>query len=326
MKKLIPFILLMTFVSAVFAAEPKLYLTGRIKEALGKSDLCNAIVLRYDSAGVPRDTVRCSGITYVNGEPKDVAAFGFEVPLRDSVYVFDVECEGYEPQTVTYRVENVGKRERYRRIPVIYMERAAHKLDEVTVTASKIKFYNKGDTVVFNADAFQLAEGSMLDALIAQLPGVELNEAGQIKVNGEFVESLLLNGKEFLDGQNNLMLENIAAYTVKNVEVYEGQTPEEKWRNDGNQKRHLTMDVKLKREYNHGWIINAQGGYGTEDRYTGRLFASWFSPTTNITLMGNVNNLNDNRQPGKNDTWTPEMMPSGTKQYRMGGEIGRAHV
>ena len=319
MKKLIPFILLMTFVSAVFAAEPKLYLTGRIKEALGKSDLCNAIVLRYDSAGVPRDTVRCSGITYVNGEPKDVAAFGFEVPLRDSVYVFDVECEGYEPQTVTYRVENVGKRERYRRIPVIYMERAAHKLDEVTVTASKIKFYNKGDTVVFNADAFQLAEGSMLDALIAQLPGVELNEAGQIKVNGEFVESLLLNGKEFLDGQNNLMLENIAAYTVKNVEVYEGQTPEEKWRNDGNQKRHLTMDVKLKREYNHGWIINAQGGYGTEDRYTGRLFASWFSPTTNITLMGNVNNLNDNRQPGKNDTWTPEMMPSGTKQYRMGG-------
>ncbi|MCM1076697.1 MAG: hypothetical protein NC411_04980 [Bacteroides sp.] len=66
----------------------------------------------------------------------------------------------------------------------------------MTVTASKIKFYNKGDTIVYNADAFQLAEGSMLDALIAQLPGVELNDQGQIKVNGQFVESLLLNGRE----------------------------------------------------------------------------------------------------------------------------------
>lgn len=318
MKRFIPLLLLLSFVAGAFA-DDRMYLRGRIKESVGKTDLLKGYVLLYDSAGAVRDTVRTSGRRYSNGEMKDVSYFGFMVSKKDSTYVFDVECEGYTPQTVTYRVENVGKRETYRTIPTVYLERAPHKLNEVTVTASKIKFYNKGDTVVFNADAFQLAEGSMLDALIAQLPGVELNESGQIKVNGEFVESLLLNGKEFLDGQNNLMLENIAAYTVKNIEVYEGQTPEEKWRNDGNQKRHLTMDVKLKREYNQGWIINAQGGYGTEDRYMGRLFASWFTPTTNITLLGNANNLNDNRQPGKSDTWTPEMMPSGTKQYRMGG-------
>lgn len=163
-----------------------------------------------------------------------------------------------------------------------------------------------------------LQRGSMLDALIAQLPGVELNDNGQIKVNGEFVESLLLNGKQFLDGNNQLMLENIGAYTVKNIEVYKGETPEEKWRKDGTEPKHLTMDVKLKKEYNHGWLINAQGGLGTKERYTGRIFASWFSPTTNIAVMGNINNLNDNRQPGKNDTWTPEMMPSGTKKYKMG--------
>lgn len=79
----------------------------------------------------------------------------------------------------------------------LFLERAPHKLNEVVVTASKIKFYNRGDTIVYNADAFQLAEGSMLDGLIAQLPGVELSSNGQIKVNGEFVESLLLNGKQF---------------------------------------------------------------------------------------------------------------------------------
>lgn len=95
------------------------------------------------------------------------------------------------------------------------------------------------------------------------------------------------------------MLENIGAYTVKNVEVYKGQTHLEKWRNDPNAEKHLTMDVKLKKEYSMGWIINAQGAAGTKERYLGRFFASWFTPTTNITLLGNFNNLNDNRQPGK---------------------------
>lgn len=294
------------------------YLDGYVKEAVGKTDLVDALVIRRDNNTSLPDTIRMSGLRYRNGEEERIANFYVPVERKDTTYVFDVVCEGYTPYTLVYDLKNIGKRERYRSLPTVYLKRAPRMLDEVTVTTSKIKFYNKGDTIVFNADAFQLAEGSMLDALIAQLPGVELNDNGQIRVNGEFVESLLLNGKQFLDGNNQLMLENIGAYTVKNIEVYKGQTPEEKWRNDGSTPKHLTMDVKLKKEYNFGWIINAQGGAGTKERYYGRLFASWFSPTTTVALMGNVNNLNDNRQPGKNDSWTPEMMPSGTKTYRMG--------
>lgn len=296
-----------------------LHLSGRVKESFGKTDLTNAVVVRYDAAGNPIDSIKTQGRSYTReGGFVDRAFFGFGVEKVDSTYTFDVVCPGYITQTVVYRVENVGKREVYRTIPTVFLEREPYKLKEVTVTASKIKFYNKGDTIVYNADAFQLAEGSMLDALIAQLPGVELNDDGQIKVNGEFVESLLLNGKQFLDGNNQLMLENIGAYTVKSVEVYKGQTVMEKWVGDPNSEKHLTMDVKLKREYNMGWIVNAQGGVGTEDRYSGRLFASWFTPTLKLSLIGNVNNLNDSRKPGQNDTWTPDMMPSGTREYRMG--------
>lgn len=71
------------------------------------------------------------------------------------------------------------------------------KLKEVKVTATLVKMVMKKDTVVFNADAFQLAEGSMLDQLVARLPGVELRGNGQIYVNGRFVSSLLLNGEDF---------------------------------------------------------------------------------------------------------------------------------
>lgn len=150
----------------------------------------------------------------------------------------------------------------------------------------------------------------MLDALIAQLPGAKIDENGKITVNGEFVESLLLNGKEFFKGDNKVMLDNIGAYTVKNIQVYKGHTQREKWTNDPIPPQHLTMDVKLKKEYSNTWIINAQGGYGTSERYLERLFASWFSPKTTIAVSANANDLNDNRQPGKSDSWTPESMPS----------------
>lgn len=85
-------------------------------------------------------------------------------------------------------------------------------LDELTVTATKIKFYLTNDTLVYNADAFQLQEGSLLDGLIAQFPGAELKSDGQIFVNGKKVESLLLNGRDFFKGDNTVLLDNLPAY------------------------------------------------------------------------------------------------------------------
>lgn len=106
------------------------------------------------------------------------------------------EYDGYETCYLaipahTFKGRNDMKRfDAYtRRIPRSRMDRD---LKEVAVVATKVKFYMKKDTLVFNADAFQLAEGSMLDALIRQLPGAELKDDGRILVNGRQVESLLL--------------------------------------------------------------------------------------------------------------------------------------
>ena len=48
----------------------------------------------------------------------------------------------------------------------------------------------KGDTLVYNAAVFQLSEGSMLDQLVRQLPGVELRDGGRIYVNGRYANSV----------------------------------------------------------------------------------------------------------------------------------------
>lgn len=282
-----------------------LWIRGRVMESLANMDLHKAFAVPIDAKGNYGDTIYADidvEFLGMNGV-RERSFINLFAPRVDSTYVFEIGAPGYTPKTVVYKVERLGKREMMREMPATVLERAPRQLGEVTVTASKVKFYNKGDTLVYNADAFQLADGSMLDALISQLPGVELNNKGEIRVNGEYVETLLLNGKQFFSSDKKLMLENIGAYTVKDVEVYKGQTRIEKWIDNPLKEKHLTMNVKLKKEYSRGWILNAQGGYGTEDRYMGRLFASSFGLKSNVALIGNINNLNDTFDPSDYGSW-----------------------
>ncbi len=289
----------------------KSLLRTSIKDATWKRDVEDAFVIPYDNDGNPLDTIKANGFKWNGSEVVKTSDVSVPVNQGDTSVVFDAGAPGYETITVHWTFKPLSKREVSRDMDPILLNKN-RVLKEVTVTASKVKFYNKGDTIVYDADAFQLAEGSMLDALISQLPVAKIDENGRITVIGEFVETLLLNGKDLCNNEQSVMLENIPAYTVKNVQVYKGRTKEEKFTGDETTPRHLTMDVKLKKEYSNGWLINAQAGYGTSDRYLGRLFASWFSPTTSVVVTGLANNLNDNRTPGKSDSWTPESMPSGT--------------
>lgn len=291
-----------------------LIIKNRVVESLAKRDLTNAFMIPIDSDGNPGDTIKARPeFDFVSRNLHRTKAYvSFMTGRMDSTYIFEIGCPGYITQTISYKVDRVGKRETEREMPMTVLERVPYELKELEVVASKVKFYHNGDTLVYNADAFQLPDGSMLDELIRQLPGVELSSDGVIKVNGDPVETLLLNGKHFFKGNNKLMLENLGAYTVDKVKVYRGQTAVEKWIGDPNAEKHLTMDVKLKKEYSTGYILNTQGGAGTEDRYLGNLFASWFSNLANISLVGNINNVGDFfGLHGAEDSWRPPQTSKG---------------
>lgn len=204
-------------------------------------------------------------------------------------------------------------------VGVFEIKEQVYQLKETSVVASQIKMVMKGDTVVYNASAFQLAEGSMLDALISQLPGVELKDDGQIFVNGKFVKNLLLNGKDFFKGDPKFALENLPAYMVDKVKVYDktGRLSDFMKRDMGD--KEYVMDVRLKKQYSIGWIANAEVGGGTEDRYMGRLFGLRFTDNSRLTVFANLNNLNDNRRPGRSGDWRPGDMPTGLQTTQVGG-------
>lgn len=193
---------------------------------------------------------------------------------------------------------------------------AEQRLGEATVSATRVQMVMKGDTVVYDARAFQTAEGSMLEELIEQLPGVRLDDSGRITLNGKFVSSLLLNGKDFFRGDPTVALRNLPAYMVDKVKGYE-RTP--KGLSSRSEVRETVLDVQLKREYSRGYIANTDWAAGTRDRYAGRLFGLCFTDRSRVSLYGKLNNVNDTRRPGRNGSWEPTDLVGGLTAQKEAG-------
>lgn len=179
----------------------------------------------------------------------------------------------------------------------VFMQKRPRKeiqLGEATVKATKLMMVMKGDTLVYNADAFQLAEGSMLDKLISMLTGVELKKDGVITVNGRRVDRLLVNGEDFFTDSPKVALENLPAYTVDKVKVYERMNDRDRalgYTKEEVGKQPLAMDVQLKKQYSMGGFANVGGAYGTDGHYGARLFALRFTRQSRIGMYANINDF-----------------------------------
>ena len=267
----------------------------------------------FTKARVPKDSLKVYLLNVTDSAVVDTAevweswnytgisstGYGFAVPARPAKYIIKATHPDYETTYMNYEVRYI-RRNRYFALPALRMRRLRRdfdrdggNLDEVVVTATKVKMVYKGDTIVYNADAFNIPEGSMLDALIKQLPGVELKENGEIFVNGKKIDNLTLNGADFFKGKNKMMLENLPYYTVKNVEVFNKSTPRSKFTGRDVEQKEYTMDVVLKREYHVGGTAYVEGGYGTDNRYRGKGFGMRYSDHSRAILFGGANNLNE---------------------------------
>ena len=295
---------------------------GKVVDSMTRNDLPGAVVTLMTKDSTVLATKEAKSLWMNMDQSGYTSDFYFEVPHRSESYILKATFEGHDTTYVDYTLSNVGRREFLRQLSPILMPKTIRRsMREVTVTASKVMFYYRGDTVVYNADAFQLAEGSMLDALVKQLPGVELMDGGVITVNGKLVDALLLNGKDFFRGNNRVMLDNLPAYIVKQVEVYDqyGDKSEFLGQKLENDKRYV-MDVRLKKEYSIGWLVNVEGGAGPtighndeendNARYLGRLFAMRFTDHSRVAAYANANNLNDGEKPGESSGFNMEVNPA----------------
>lgn len=312
-------ILIVLSLSALSAQNTKHYIYGGIFDDLTRERLIGVKVELMDTNYITLDSMHTQSNVNIGDRMN-----GWYLPVESNTpYIVRFKMKGYEIEDIPVRPIKFMRRQRISFVKDVFMRKEIKKinLDEVTVQATKIKIYTKNDTIVYNADAFYVAEGSMLSELIKQLPGVELKENGEIFVEGEKVDNLLLNGEEFDSTDPQTLLQNLPSYYVKDVKVYDkmGEMSEFIGKSLGEDDKEYVMDVRLKKEYSIGWLANAEGAYGTANRYRGRFFGTRFSPQSRVTLFGNMNNLSENGQPADNGNWNGSQLNVGLQAGKTGG-------
>ena len=298
--------------------ERKVSLYGQVFDSFTRNYLDSAMVMvmTEDSIVIARDTAR----TYTYETRVYGQSYSVPVPAQPARFIIQAEAPGYAPACINYELKSIRRNGSFH-LPAIYLKKVKKdvametEMKEFVVKASKVQLVWKGDTMVYDATAFNLAECSMLDDLIRQLPGVELKENGEIFVNGEKIDYLTLNGKDFFKGNNKMMLENLPYFTVKNVQVFRKSTEESEYLGYDVARKDYVMDVLLKREYSQGYIANAEVAGGTHERWLARAFGLRYSDNARLTLFGNANNVNENRHPGSDGDWTPSDQPMGLQTY-----------
>lgn len=252
-----------------------------------------ALITLMTADSVVIDTVRAVSIEYAFSTYPRATYYSFTVQ-KVGRYIVKAEMEGYIDAYMDFELRS--QREQFIRVKPLRMMKAYHDLPEVSVKATKIKMVMRGDTIVYNADAFNLAEGSMLDALVSRLPGVRLTREGEIFVNGKKIESLLVNGRDFFRGSPQVALQNLPAYTVSKIKVYdEAGAASRIMQRDMGDKRYV-MDVNLKKEYAKTYMGNVEAGYGTENRYMAKAFGMKMSDKEWVMGSVNINNLSNNQR------------------------------
>ena len=280
---------------------------GNVKDEFTGADL-NAFITIMSSDGTVVASDSCD----------DGDGYWIDLNVKKEVYTVRAELEGYQTTTIKFPVHFIGRNVEFE-LPLIKMKRKAHELKEVTITATKVRMVQHGDTLVFNADAFNVPEGSMLDALIAQLPGTELKSDGEIFVNGRKVDYLTLNGEDFFKGNNKVMLDNLPYYTVKNIKVYNKLTKESRYAGREIDKPDYVMDVNLKKEYNRGYMANVEAGGGNKERYYGKAFLLGYTVLSRLGVYGNMNNVSQQSEMQFNDEWSPDKRGDGEITYKNAG-------
>ena len=249
-----------------------------------------------------------------------------EIDYKKGKYSILVEKEGFKEGHLSFEV--VGKRNSIYSLNMLYLDKKRSKtrnLGEAVVRATHIKMVHKKDTIVYDAAAFELANGSMLDALVSQLPGAELKN-GQIKVNGKVIDNLIVNGEDFFKGNPKVALENLPAYTVKSIKVYDKamddaylRAKDARGKAIGGNEQHV-MDVILKKAYSKGWLGNIEGGYGfPNDKYLGKAFVLGYNDKMRISAFTNLNNIIDTQVGHSSGNWTNQWSQDGKLDVKMGG-------
>ena len=248
-------------------------LTGKVTDSIDAPlELANIIAIKKST-----NAMFSYGITDSEGR--------FQLRLqKDSLYVLRISYLGFQTYEEDIRpVSDLTKS--------IVLKGAPNQLEGVELV-EEFPVTISGDTITYNTDSFTTGKEKKLENVLEELPGFEVTDEGEVKVQGKKVNKLLVEGKEFFDGDTKMATKNIPANAVDKVQVlrdFNEITPMQ----GVNDSDDLALNIKLKDGKKNLWFGDVGAGAGPDGRYLVHPNLFYYSPKTSFNFIGDMNNIGE---------------------------------
>ena len=263
----------------------------------GKATVTGWVVDNEDNSPVIQATVQVLSVkdsSMVAGNVTDTKGH-FSIAAKPGRYLLKVSYIGYKPffkaVSLTRNTPNVNAGK-------IALSSDAIMLKEAVIVAQAAEVTASEDTLVYNSSAYRVPEGSALEELVKKLPGAEVDENGKITINGKEIKKIMVDGKEFFADDPNIAMKNLPVNIIDKVRAYDKQSDMARMTGIDDGEEETVLDLTVKKGMNRGFFGNVDAAAGTEGRYSGKLLANYFQDKKQFTVIGSMNNVNDESFPG----------------------------
>jgi hypothetical protein len=263
------------------------------------TSLCFSQSVRFDGfiQDEQKNPLEMANIMAINMATKAMDSYGitndkgkFQLTLKPNTsYAIKVSYLGMKSKEISIATQSANI------VQNIIMNDAGIELKGVEIVR-EMPVSIKGDTIVYNADSFKSGTEKKLEDILKKLPGVEVNADGEIEVEGKKVSKLMVEGKDFFDGDTKLGVKNIPADAIDKIQVLRNYNEVGALKGLGNDQDNVAMNIKLKEGKKNFWFGDVTAGTGVgelESRYIINPKLFYYSPKYSINVITNFNNIGE---------------------------------
>ena len=256
-------------------------LEGYVKDSIGNGlELANVIAINKATSALDS-----YGITNENGR--------YKLNLKKNT-IYSIQVSYIGMKSAAERLETLTSD-----LTKDFILQEDNLLDEVELTY-EMPVTVSGDTLTYNADSFNKGTERKLEDVLENLPGVEINDDGQVEVEGKVVTKVMVEGKDFFDGDSKLATKNIPSNAVDKVQVLKNYAEVGQLSGVTNNQNNVALNIKLKEGKKNFWFGNILGGGGepevhpkTDNLYLIQPKLFYYSPEYSLNFIGDLNNIGE---------------------------------
>lgn len=277
---------------------------------------------------IPFVTIRLLNQTdsaYIKGIATDERG-SFRLAAPAGKYILDVSFIGYKKFLKEF--ETFPKNPDYS-FGDIYLEEDVVQLKEAVIEAKVPDILVKGDTIEYNANSYSSQESDMLQDMMKNIPGVEVDAEGNITANGKPVKKILVDGKEFFGNDIPMALANLPANMIKKLQLYKEQSETAQVTGFKDKDPDQVLNLVVKEELKQSIFGEVKGGYGSDDRYANKVLVNYMRNDNQMSVVADLNNINDgggytldmNNGIDKNKNLGANAYIQSSDKFRIGGNV-----